>query len=124
MSIKMLFDKDSIICTGEPSAQHYAVFVHGWPDDGTMYDDMVQRLRAQFPAELVYTMQFTLPLFRHNDNNFSKHPKKGYSFEYIVEEMHRAIVEQFKKAGRNPEPVMLVVHDWGKFAFFSSSQKF
>ncbi len=77
------------------------VFIHGWPDDGRMWEPQSSVLRAHYRCVLV-----TLP-------NFGERADKpgGYDFAQLVEGLKRTL-DEVCPAG---EPVYLVTHDWGAY---------
>jgi cis-3-alkyl-4-acyloxetan-2-one decarboxylase len=76
------------------------VFVQGWPDDASLWDDAVAKLRANYRC-----VRVTLP-------NFDGHEsvRWGYSTDEIVD----AIVGVLQEAGHG-RPVTLIMHDWGSY---------
>ena len=77
------------------------VFIHGWPDDHSLWQRQVAALRERFRCVLV-----TLP-------NFSETADKraGYNFPDLVELLHHTI----ETVRRDDAPVSLVTHDWGAY---------
>lgn len=84
---------------GNPDG-HVVVFIHGWPDDATLWNRQVPALRDEYRCVLV-----TLP-------NFGKSVARrgGYDFPHLVELLSNTIRE-VHPAGR----VNLVTHDWGAY---------
>jgi cis-3-alkyl-4-acyloxetan-2-one decarboxylase len=74
------------------------VFIHGWPDDASLWRNQVPALAAEFRCVLV-----TLP-------NYGERPVKagGFDFPELVA-MLAATIRQVQPEGR----VHLVTHDWG-----------
>ena len=77
------------------------VFIHGWPDDHTLWRHQVTALRGQFRCVLV-----TLP-------NFGPTAEKraGYNFPTLVDKLHRTIED----VRLDDERVSLITHDWGAY---------
>jgi len=74
------------------------VFVQGWPDDASLWDDAVAALRDDYRC-----VRVTLPNFSGD-----RTVRWGYSTLEIVEALEAFV----REAGRG-EPVILVLHDWG-----------
>ena len=77
------------------------VFVHGWPDDYTLWQRQVEALGERFRCVLV-----TLPNF-----GASADKRGGYNFPALVELLHQTI----ERVRHNDAPVSLVPHDWGAY---------
>lgn len=75
-------------------------FIHGWPDNASLWRQQVEALGGDFRCVLV-----TLP-------NFGEKPVKagGFDFPRLVERL-AATIEQVQPAGK----VGLVTHDWGAY---------
>ncbi len=76
------------------------VFIHGWPDDASLWRQQVDALAAEYRCVLM-----TLP-------NFGERPVRpgGFDFPELVRILHRTIAEV------QPEGhVTLVTHDWGAY---------
>jgi pimeloyl-ACP methyl ester carboxylesterase len=84
------------------------VFVHGWPDDASMWRNQVEALRADFRCATV-----TLPNFGETVSESG-----GCDFPTIVDRLHRTIEEL------GDEPVVLVTHDWGAYIGYLYEKKF
>lgn len=65
------------------------VFVHGWPDDASVFDKMVARLNGEY-----YCVRVTLPNFGAATIN-----AKGYAFEAIVAALTQLVIDT--QASRN-----------------------
>jgi pimeloyl-ACP methyl ester carboxylesterase len=75
-------------------------FIQGWPDDHTLWDDQVARLRDRYRC-----VRVDLP----NSGN-AEYRRWGYSHEEIVEGLANCI------RSISPEkPVTLIAHDWGAY---------
>jgi cis-3-alkyl-4-acyloxetan-2-one decarboxylase len=74
------------------------VFVQGWPDDASLWDDAVAALAAKYRC-----VRVTLPNFGGD-----RTARWGYTTDEIVD----ALGELLRTAGRG-KPVTLVLHDWG-----------
>ena len=83
------------------------VFVHGWPDDPSMWRNQVSALGGSYRCVLL-----TLPNYGASD-----HEPGGCDFPVIVERMHRTI-EQLGE-----EAVILVTHDWGAYIGYLYEKK-
>jgi pimeloyl-ACP methyl ester carboxylesterase len=75
------------------------VIVHGWPDTHSLWDDLVDRLKAEYRC-----VRFTLPGFALHD------PRRLRTLEEVVDTLG-AVVD----AVSPHRPVTLVLHDWGCF---------
>jgi pimeloyl-ACP methyl ester carboxylesterase len=76
------------------------VFIHGWPDNASLWRKQIENLGADFRCVLV-----TLP-------NFGAHAVRagGFDFPELVGRL-AATIEQVQAGGR----VGLVTHDWGAY---------
>ncbi len=81
------------------------VFVHGWPDSGELWNDIVATLKCDYRCIVL-----TLPGFVNANNTSSCW---GYDFDQIRD----LIIGVINLHTRKNEKVTLVSHDWG--AFFS-----
>lgn len=92
-------DRGLIYTAEGPDDAPTLVFLHGWPDDPSMWRHQVAALRDGFRCVLP-----TLP-------NFGAAPNEpgGCDFPVLVERLHRVIQEQ------RDGPVCLVTHDWGAY---------
>ena len=77
------------------------VFVHGWPDDYSLWQRQVAALGDRFRCVLV-----TLPNFGATADK-----RGGYNFPILVELLHQTIERVRPDDGR----VSLVTHDWGAY---------
>lgn len=77
------------------------VFIHGWPDDQSLWQRQVEALRDRFRCVLV-----TLPNFGATADK-----RAGYNFPALVE-LLRQTIEVVRRADA---PVSLVTHDWGAY---------
>jgi pimeloyl-ACP methyl ester carboxylesterase len=75
------------------------VFVQGWPDDASLWDDAVAALGARYRC-----VRINLP------NHDGKMTRWGHGTEEIVD----ALVRLFREVGA-ARPVTLVLHDWGSY---------
>lgn len=85
------------------------VFIHGWPDDDSLWRKQVAALGDDFRCVLV-----TLPNFGEN-----KERAGGYDFPQLVERLH-ATVRAVQPIGA----VGLVTHDWGAYLGYMLEQKY
>ncbi len=76
------------------------VFMQGWPDDVSVWDDMISVLRDRYRC-----VRFNMPNYPGAERR-----RWGYSHDEIVEGVARCIREVSPNA-----PVTLVAHDWGAF---------
>lgn len=74
------------------------VFVQGWPDDASLWDETVAALKARYRC-----VRLNMPNY---DGNITS--RWGYATEEIVD----ALVTFLRKQGA-VRPVTLVMHDWG-----------
>lgn len=72
------------------------VFLHGWPDDGRLWDDLSRRL--EIGGRRVF---FTLPSFPTSQRS------DGPDFPELVARLHAALV------GLGIERATFIAHDWG-----------
>lgn len=86
--------------TEGPAQAPTLVFMQGWPDDMTVWDDMVSALRDRYRC-----VRFNMPNYPG-----AAHQRWGYTHEDIVEAVARCVREVSPNA-----PVTLVAHDWGAF---------
>ena len=77
------------------------VFVHGWPDDASMWDGQVQHLEKSFRCVAV-----TLPNFGDTMDR-----PGGFAFGELFDRLH-ATIEHIQPDGGS---VFLVTHDWGAY---------
>lgn len=83
---------------GGPDSGATLVFIQGWPDDATLWDEQVRLLSARYRC-----VRTTMPNF-----DGRRSTRWGYRTEEIVE----ALAEMVRRV--SPEaPVTLVLHDWG-----------
>ncbi|MGR8921663.1 MAG: alpha/beta fold hydrolase [Gammaproteobacteria bacterium] len=75
------------------------VFLHGWPDDASLWRRQVDAVRGEYRCVLP-----TLPNFGN-----SVHEPGGCDFPEIVRRLHRLI------ESLGDGPVTLVIHDWGAY---------
>ena len=87
-----------IVTAGSEDAPRM-VFLHGWPDDASMWRNQVEAFKDDY-----YCVCPTLP--NYGD---TAHEPGGIDFLEIVERLHNTI------ASLGDEPVVLVTHDWGAF---------
>lgn len=83
-----------------PDAGPTVVFVHGWPDDASLWDAHVARLEDRYRC-----VRTTLPNF-----DGRRTARWGYDTDEIVAALTELVREVSPDA-----PVTLVLHDWGCF---------
>src|SRR5262245_53325632 len=76
------------------------VFIQGWPDDLSLWDELVSVLRASYCC-----VRFNLPNYPGAERR-----RWGYSHDEIV-----AGVAQCIRGVSAGQPVTLIAHDWGAF---------
>lgn len=74
------------------------VFVQGWPDDSSLWDEAVAKLRGKYRC-----VRVNLPNYGGTIDR-----RWGYTTEEVVD----ALVELLRSVGAK-RPVTLVLHDWG-----------
>jgi len=75
-------------------------FIHGWPDDASLWQSQVDALQAEYRC-----VRVTLPNFGTGTER-----RQGYSTEEIVDALGRCV----RSVSPNTQ-VTLVLHDWGCF---------
>ena len=83
------------------------VFVHGWPDEATMWRHQIAALSARYRCVVP-----TLPNFGD-----TPHEAGGLDFPDIVSRLHATI------SAASSEPVTLVTHDWGAYIGYLYEQR-
>ncbi|CAK9015230.1 unnamed protein product [Durusdinium trenchii] len=79
-------------------------FVHGWPDDASVWRAQVDRLKDKYQCKCV-----TMPHFGGRESAIAlQHRPQGYSFEEMAE-----ILADNIRRDCGTSPVTLVLHDWG-----------
>lgn len=81
-----------------PDDGEVLVFLQGWPDNATLWDDAVAALQDDYRC-----VRTTMPNF-----DGDRHTRWGYTTEEILD----AIATLLRDAGGG-SPVTLVMHDWG-----------
>jgi len=100
--------RDTLSATIEgPESGPTLVFVHGWPDDASMWRHQVEVLRESCRCVVP-----TLPNFGN-----TVHEPGGCDFGEIVERLHRTI------ESLGDEPIILVTHDWGAYIGYLYEQR-
>lgn len=89
------------VAAGSP---HTIVFVQGWPDDATLWDDAVARLKDRYRC-----VRVNLPNFGPEDETHAR-VRWGPTTEEIVDALV-ALLREVAASG----PVTLVLHDWGSY---------
>ena len=84
------------------------VFVHGWPDDRTMWRNQVETLKTRYRCAAV-----TLPNFGDTAS-----ASGGCDFPAIVDRLHRTIEKV------ESDRVVLVTHDWGAYIGYLYEKKY
>eukprot|EP00697_Spironema_sp_BW2_P016021 gnl/Spiro4/7101_TR3695_c0_g1_i1.p2 gnl/Spiro4/7101_TR3695_c0_g1~~gnl/Spiro4/7101_TR3695_c0_g1_i1.p2 ORF type:complete len:336 (-),score=81.71 gnl/Spiro4/7101_TR3695_c0_g1_i1:46-984(-) len=84
---------------GEP-----LLFVHGWPDNQTMWDH--QNVFSHFVSQGYRCARVTMP--HYNSQSVAKFHPLGYNFNDIAE-MLRTTITHLSPS----KPITLVLHDWG-----------
>jgi len=89
-----------VIAQGRPD-HPLLFFIHGWPDNATLWRKQFAALSEQF-----YCVAVTLP-------NFGPKPEQsgGYDFPKLV----AGLAVTIRKYQQHNAPVMLVTHDWGAY---------
>ena len=83
-----------------PTGAHTLLFLQGWPDDASVWDEQVAALSARYRC-----MRVTLPNYRG-----TKEVRWGYSTGEVVD----ALAGVLREAASHG-PVTLVLHDWGAY---------
>eukprot|EP01116_Phalansterium_solitarium_P013406 TRINITY_DN30765_c0_g1_i1.p2 TRINITY_DN30765_c0_g1~~TRINITY_DN30765_c0_g1_i1.p2 ORF type:complete len:279 (-),score=95.79 TRINITY_DN30765_c0_g1_i1:172-1008(-) len=83
------------------------LFVHGWPDDASLFEPMAKQLEPTYRCVRV-TLPNYGPLGPENPQS-----RRGVNLDEIVALLHEAVLDVQRDAGRPEEPVTLVLHDWG-----------
>ncbi|CAM9451195.1 unnamed protein product [Hapterophycus canaliculatus] len=83
------------------------LFVHGWPDDHTMWDKQVEHLKDRYRCITTDLPGFGVDSNGHDHDNVEAE-KNGYSIDEIVRRLETTVEE----AGKG-SPVTIVAHDWG-----------
>lgn len=83
-----------------PARGELLVFIQGWPDDHTVWNELVLALRDRYQC-----VRVDLPNYGSAD-----HRRWGYSHEQIVEGLARCI-----RSVSGGKPVTLIGHDWGAY---------
>jgi pimeloyl-ACP methyl ester carboxylesterase len=76
-------------------------FVHGWPDNASLWRKQLDALSGQF-----YCVAVTLPNFGEQAVNAG-----GYDYPQLIQGLAASI----KQHRQNENPVTLVCHDWGAY---------
>lgn len=77
------------------------VFIHGWPDNASLWRHQVAALGGEYRCVLL-----TLPNFGEEEEHAG-----GYNFPLLVELLARTVAS----LRRDDERVVLVTHDWGAY---------
>lgn len=93
---------------GDPLAPH-VVLVHGYPDDQSLWDDVVPLLRDDFHV-------VTYDVRGQGESDAPKH-MLGYRNDLLIEDL-KAVVERVVPAGA---PFHLVGHDWGAIQMWQAA---
>jgi pimeloyl-ACP methyl ester carboxylesterase len=93
------------VLSGNTSAQKAIVFLHGWPDDITLFDNMVRELKSEHLC-----IQLSYPNYDE-----SIKIKWGMDFPDIVINIKHTLdsIQQI-----NEKELVFIVHDWGCFFTF------
>ena len=91
-----------------PEAAPVMVFLHGWPDDPSMWDAQVQALQTRYRC--------ILPCLPNYGD--AAHEPGGMDFTEIVARLARTV------EAVSPDPVILVTHDWGAYIGYLFEQRF
>lgn len=81
-----------------PANRETIVFVQGWPDDASLWDDVVAALSGSYRC-----VRVNMPNFHGGVT-----AERGYQTEELVE----ALVDLYRRVGAE-RPFTLVLHDWG-----------
>jgi len=96
----------SITSTGNPpgvSQAEVLFFVHGWPDDATVWQKQVEYFKHKYNC-----CRVTMPFYGGRDSSSSLgHRVEGYDFYELADILAENIRSKYS------EPVLLVAHDWG-----------
>ena len=79
-------------------AGHTLVFVQGWPDDSSLWDEQIARLAPRYRC-----VRVDMPGY-----GSAECPRWGVRSDEIIEALARCVREVWRGA-----PVTLVLHDWG-----------
>ena len=92
-------------------------FVHGWPDDGSLWDDVVAHY---LQAGGYRCARVTMPLYGKSDwatPLVSRWPSLGFGIDGIADLLHEAVASAMMAGDDGegeaaPKPI-LIAHDWG-----------
>lgn len=85
------------------------VFIHGWPDNGSLWDEQVDHFKSKFTCLVI-----TLP-------NFGEQETRATGFNHLeLVDLIRAEID----AELADRPVVLVGHDWGAYLSYLFEQRF
>ncbi len=99
---------DLTYCTEGPEDAPVLVFLHGWPDDASLWRNQVAALRDRYRC--------IVPTFP----NFGGAPIEsgGCDFPDLIARLHATL------ATVTTEPITLVTHDWGAYIGYLYEQKY
>jgi len=83
-----------------PAEAELLLFIQGWPDDHTLWADLVAALRDRYRC-----VRVDLPNY-----SGAEHRRWGYSHEEIVEGLAHCV-----RSVSGGKPVTLIGHDWGAY---------
>ena len=83
-----------------PAEGELLLFIQGWPDDHTLWDELVAALRDRYRC-----VRVDLPNYAS-----AEHRRWGYSHEEIVEGLAHCV-----RSVSGGKPITLIGHDWGAY---------
>lgn len=99
------------IVTG-PATGETLFFIHGWPDNASMWDAQVHHMSGKGYR----CVTLTLPHFSGRGDPGGAAVPWGYSFEELAELCGRTLSKSLGEAGQKAGT--LVIHDWGCYVGF------
>ena len=85
-------------------------FLHGWPDDSSLWDKMVK----EYSAKGFRCVRVTMPHFNARDwALLGKWSTFGYGFDSVAELLRSALIRSRREGENSDPPPVLILHDWG-----------